>query len=517
MEKNAQPQGRVLRRAEHPSSMRTVAGTLTHVDATNKMTTGPSFDMAFLDNYLSSQSSDLNTPEIDLKAFNFGKDNVKSKLAVTRMEVSKMVASPQPTPENTAFFDMSISSPPAFGDEEQTSSANKFAELCNSEDLDNRLFATETAEEPIPKAPLLANSKPIEFMSFGNNSNPVTQPSEMPFDIPHEFFNDDYLFPDAELGLEEDDQLINSLKLDLGMYLPNQEKKDDILSQAVAELPSPEQLNNMLETPGMMPPTFVQQQPSHLAPVELFPDLLASSLLSHDSMQSNSAPQELIIPVQSNSAQQEIVIPNFFHNNTEYQTVTYQVQDFTSNTFQQVQNNARNSVQHMDVDIKTSKFVHSDSSDSTLFDILPSPYTYSAPIIELPEESDIKPIVEMFNEAVPSTSSGKRRRTTQKPSRYRDSLEHPCDESQPSTSFVGEKKLKLTDEEKYHRIRIMNNEASRKCRQNRKQKNVNVEHEITEMENKQITLKAKEAELIKMRDKMKALYYEFMKRKMTPH
>jgi len=516
MEKNAQPQGRVLRRAaEHPSSMRTVAGTLTHVDATNKMTTGPSFDMAFLDNYLSSQSSDLNTPEIDLKAFNFGKDNVKSKLTRTRMEVSKMVASPQPTPENTAFFDMSISSPPAFGDEEQTSSANKFAELCNSEDLDNRLMSTEIAEEPIPKAPLLANSKPIEFMSLGNNSNPVTQPSEMPFDIPHEFFNDDYLFPDAELGLE-DDQLISSLKLDLGMYLPNQDKKDDILSQAVAELPSPEQLNNMLETPGMMPPTFVQQQPSHLAPVELFPDLLPSSLLSHDSIQSTFAPQELIIPVQSNSAQQEIVIPNFFHNNTEYQTVTYQVQDFTSNTFQQVQNNARNSVQQMDVDITSSKFFHSDSSDSTLFNFLPSPNTYSAPTIELPEEVDIKPIVDSFDEAVPSTSSGKRRRTTQKPARYRESLEQPCDESETSTPLVGGKKLKLTDEEKYHRIRIMNNEASRKCRQNRKLKNVNVEQEIVELENKQISLKAKEAELIKMRDKMKALYYEFMKRKMAP-
>jgi len=517
MEKNAQPQGRVLRRAaEHPSSMRTVAGTLTHVDATNKMTTGPSFDMAFLDNYLSSQSSDLNTPEIDLKAFNFGKDNVKSKLTVTRMEASKMVASPQPTPENTAFFDMSISSPPAFGDEEQTSSSNKFAELCNSEDLDNSLMAIDTVEERIPKAPLLANSIPIDFMSFGNNTNPVTQPSEMPFDIPKEFFNDDYLFPDAELELE-DDQLISSLKLDLGMYLQNQENKDDILSQAVAELPSPEQLNNLLETPGMMPPTFIQQQPPHLAPVELFPDLLASSLPVHDTMQSNSATQELIIPVQSNSAQQEIVIPNFFHNNTEYQTVTYQVQDFTSNTFQQVQNNERDSIQLMDVDNTLSKFIDSNSSDSTMYNFLPSPFTYSAPTIELPEESDIKPIVDMCVEAVPSTSSGKRRRTTQKPARYRDSLEHPCDESQPpSTSFIGGKKLKLTDEEKYHRIRIMNNEASRKCRQKRKQKNINVEQEIVELENKQISLKAKEAELIKMRDKMKALYYEFMKRKVTP-
>merc|ERR1719431_78770 len=121
----------------------------------------------------------------------------------------------------------------------------------------------------------------------------------------------------------------------------------------------------------MMPPTFIQQQPPHLAPVELFPDLLASSLPVHDTMQSNSA-------------QQEIVIPNFFHNNTEYQTVTYQVQDFTSNTFQQVQNNERDSIQLMDVDNTLSKFIDSNSSDSTMYNFLPSPFTYSAPTIELP-------------------------------------------------------------------------------------------------------------------------------------
>jgi len=149
----------------------------------------------------------------------------------------------------------------------------------------------------------------------------------------------------------------------------------------------------------------------------------------------------------------------------------------------------------------------------------PSPLTYSTPTIK-PERFECKPV--MLDESLPSTSTGKRRRMAQKPVRYRESLEYP-DESQPSTSFAEpstsfaeKKKIKLTDEEKYHRIRVMNNEASRKCRQKRKQKTQNMEQEITELEQKQISLKAREAELTKMRDRMKALYYEFLKRKMTP-
>merc|ERR1719430_2455368 len=131
---------------------------------------------------------------------------------------------------------MSISSPPVFADEDPASPTYEYrmAELFDSPD-----------EEPIPKAPLLANSKPLEFNCNGFRSNSLSQPNEMPFDIPSEFFKDEYLFPDAELGLE-DDQVISSLDLD--MYLPHQVQNEDILSQAVANavLPSPEELNNLL-------------------------------------------------------------------------------------------------------------------------------------------------------------------------------------------------------------------------------------------------------------------------------
>merc|ERR1719315_638647 len=83
---------------------------------------------------------------------------------------------------------------------------------------------------------------------------------------------------------------------------------------------------------------------------------------------------------------------------------------------------------------------------TTNFNVLPSS-TYSAPTLAIPEELECKPIV-MHNESVliqdesvPSTSTGKRRRTTQKPARYRDTLEYQ-DDNQPSTSFI-EEKIKL--------------------------------------------------------------------------
>ena len=140
----------------------------------------------------------------------------------------------------------------------------------------------------------------------------------------------------------------------------------------------------------------------------------------------------------------------------------------------------------------------------------------------------------------PSTSTSKRQRTIQKPARYRDTGEKYLSTStskrrktakkparstntteslnkyQEPRSIVEEKKIKLTDEEKYHRIRSMNNEASRKSRQKQKQKEINREQEINELEQKNTSLKSRETELTKMRDRMKALYFELLKRKVTP-
>jgi len=538
MANKGQPQGRVLRlTAEHPSSVRTVAGTSTHVDATKKMMTGPSVDMAFLDNYLCSLSSDLNTPEIDHKLFDFGKENAKSKLTVSGMEMSKMTTPEKPFPECAAFFDMSISSPPSFLDEDTASSQNyKIAEPSHSRDLNsnmvptvhteehmpqapllansqpfsfNSVMATEHTEEPIPKAPLLCSTPSLGFNSVSHRNNPVTQPSEMPFDLPN-IFDDNELFPDAYL----DDSMTNTKEFDtfFGQVSESEflcmelESENDILSQAIAgaELPSPEQLNNLLETTGMMQPTKAQLKSTHMIP----PPVSTST--------AQTAPQHVSQGSNSNSAPHEIAIPNLFLNTSEYQAITYQVQEFTQSPSQQVQNNVIDSVQLMEVNAIPTNTMGSTCSVRADFPVLPS-CNNSIPTVELSDELEIKPVVDYFDESLPSTSTGKRKRAVKKPARFRDSLmDYPYNESQPSTSDSGQKKLKLTDEEKYNRIRIMNNEASRKCRQKRKENLVNMEQEIVDLEKKKQMLTTKEAELTRIRDRMKTIYYEFMKRQMAP-
>jgi len=508
MVNKVKPQGRVLRHlAEDPSSSRTVAGTSTHVDATPKMMTGPSPNMAFLDNYLANQTSDLNTPDIDLKAFDFGKENAKSKLIVARMGSSNMTNSPQPFQANTAFFDMSISSPPSFGEDEPASvHKSRTEDQYSSQEVNNSMIPTESYEDPIPKAPLLTNtnSQNLAFDSVNYVNNPVTQPSEVPFDIPNDIFND-MLFSDVDLGFNDDDQLPDSQNLDMYLQSNDIHLQNDILSQAVAgaELPSSEQLNDLLQTPGMMPPIFAQEQPMQLASVHPSPAEPVSHIYH--------------VPTQPQTAPQEIIIPNVFMNTAEVQTITYQIPGYNPSPFKQVQNNSLNDdVQIMDVDVKPSVAIDSNDLVSTNFNILPSPLsTVSHSTVALTEEIESKPADIIFNE-VPSTSTGKRRRATQKPARYRDTIIESPVEYQPSTSVKVEKKLKLTDEEKYNRIRIMNNLASRKCRQRRKNDLKQTEIEIGELENKNKLLKAKEAELIKQRDRMKALYCEFMKRQMAP-
>jgi len=524
MVNKVKPQGRVLRHlAEDPSSQRIVAGTSTHVDATPKMMTGPTPNMAFLDNYLPNLTSDLNTPDIDLKAFDFGKGNAKSKLNVTGMGLSNMTNSPQTFQANTAFFDMSISSPPSFGEDNPTSPQNnRIADPYSSQEVKRSMMPTELVEDPIPKAPLLTNSQNLGFNNVTNANNPVTQPSQVPFDIPNDIYND-ILFQDVDLGFDDDDdQLINSQNLDI--YLQNDTQllndiclENDILSQAIAgaELPSSEQLNELLQTPGMMPPIIAQEQPMQLASVHPSPAEPVPSHTYHYPTRPQTAPQEIIIP---QTAPQEIIIPNIFLDTSEYQTITYQVQEYNPSQIQQVQNNSlSDNVQIMEVDPSPSNVIDSKPLESTNFNFLPSLLTTDSPsTVELTEEIESKPFDIIYNE-VPSTSTGKRKRASQKPARYRDSIiESPIVEYQPSTSVKVEKKLRLTDEEKYNRIRIMNNVASRKCRQRRKNDVKQTAMEIVELENKQKILKAKEAELIKQRDKMKALYCEFMKRQMAP-
>merc|ERR1719312_887072 len=228
------------------------------------------------------------------------------------------------------------------------------------------MIPTEHVEDTIPKAPLLTNSPNNGFNNVSYVDNPVTQPSEVPFNIPNDIFND-MLFSDVDLGLEDDDQLPNSQNLDL--YLHNDihlhtdiHMQNDILSQAVAgaELPSSEQLNELLQTPGMMPPIIAQEQPMQLASVDSFPAEPVPSHINH-------------APTQPQNAPQEIIIPNIFLDTPKYQTITYQVQGYNPSPFQQVQNNSlSDNIQIMEVDSKPSNTINSNSLDITNIAFLPS-------------------------------------------------------------------------------------------------------------------------------------------------
>ena len=63
---------------------------------------------------------------------------------------------------------------------------------------------------------------------------------------------------------------------------------------------------------------------------------------------------------------------------------------------------------------------------------------------------------------------------------------------------------KLTSEEKYERMRKSNNVASKKFRQNQKEKNEKLVDEIVNLEIIQKTLKEKEKNMIEERNKLRA-------------
>ncbi|XP_042223996.1 uncharacterized protein LOC121867919 [Homarus americanus] len=71
----------------------------------------------------------------------------------------------------------------------------------------------------------------------------------------------------------------------------------------------------------------------------------------------------------------------------------------------------------------------------------------------------------------------------------------------------------LSEEEKYRRIRVLNNEASKKCRQKRKESMKDMEGTVVLLEEKNKKLKAKEAALTRLRDRFQSLVHEtFTKR-----
>merc|ERR1711982_317527 len=60
-----------------------------------------------------------------------------------------------------------------------------------------------------------------------------------------------------------------------------------------------------------------------------------------------------------------------------------------------------------------------------------------------------------------------------------------------STPVVEIKIENLNEDEKYRKMRHQNNEASKRCRTNRKRKSQELEEELTELERKNVVLRAK--------------------------
>ncbi|XP_071551410.1 uncharacterized protein [Panulirus ornatus] len=122
----------------------------------------------------------------------------------------------------------------------------------------------------------------------------------------------------------------------------------------------------------------------------------------------------------------------------------------------------------------------------------------------------------------------RQRRSARKPVRFRDSdafdesvtttdlnitVEYPGEQTgSGDTTTRKEDKLlqrELTDREKYHRIRVLNNEASKRCREKRKKTMKEMEEEMFTLEERNQKLKEKEAALRRLRDKLQAFVSEF--------
>ena len=69
-------------------------------------------------------------------------------------------------------------------------------------------------------------------------------------------------------------------------------------------------------------------------------------------------------------------------------------------------------------------------------------------------------------------------------------------------------KNKLTNEEKYRRMRDLNNIASKKCRENQKNKNKELEEEILNLERTQEKLIQKEKKLMEDKNKLRSMFMD---------
>ncbi|KAK8745728.1 hypothetical protein OTU49_000346 [Cherax quadricarinatus] len=127
----------------------------------------------------------------------------------------------------------------------------------------------------------------------------------------------------------------------------------------------------------------------------------------------------------------------------------------------------------------------------------------------------------------------RQRRNSRKPLRFRDTIscddpgialdleipvipEEPLATTSGYTTKRGRKALAdLTEEEKYHRIRTLNNMASKRCRQKRKATIKEMEEELIVLTKRNQELKEKELKMIALKEKVQAFVNRFFQQKLA--
>lgn len=182
--------------------------------------------------------------------------------------------------------------------------------------------------------------------------------------------------------------------------------------------------------------------------------------------------------------------------------------------------------------------IHTDSSQSIFpaskhTDGSESLTTCPTPTISTRVAPSLRSVVPDATSAIGPMRVKRQRRSSRKPVRFRDTVtlddpvtardlsilvEYPEELTSGYTTTCKKDRLfqrQLTDREKYHRIRVLNNEASKRCREKRKKTMKETEEEMFMLEQRNRDLKEKEAALRKLRDKVQTFVNEFFRERFT--
>lgn len=512
-----------------------------------------------LDSLLSGTNlmSDLNTPEIkpddfEFKAWSYHNGNdfeVGGSSAVaspashlsSNEDDSTSVCAPATGDDKYTLIDMS----PGMPGSRDLLQADHYEQRIDLEKLTPSVNGTvpySIVMDPIHEldSGLLEVSLPMEnFIGNGLEAQPLAQPAQSmdmpPVDsfvttaedsgfpqlslddeslFPKEILDQiDSLFPEENFSLKDEMPSGSINSQDLDMYLGRTTMPTDIVSESLEQAG----LHAELESMDFLDEGGLAVAANALDQFDSMRDDAAISQLTnflHQSAAVNILPTHLI----SNGTR----VSNFSTPSTSKSNVTVQLLECIQPDIASTPNLVQPTL--------TTPSVFTTPSSSTV--------NLKAPSKKRKPELDV----------TPSTSTGKRqRRTAKKPLRFRepetvleftdlecidgvtqtfdrigydvtDALVKQEEEIDETTSITTLRRGRnadqiLTEEQKYHRIRVLNNEASKRCRQKRKQTIKETEVELTSLERRNAELKVKHEKLQNLRDKVKAIVYDSLRKK----